>query len=335
MRRFNMALFEMNTVKDSVKDDRDKYIGGSDLPKVNNPTSAERLIFEKTHEQKDFTSIYTEFGNIAEPIIRAYVSENFYEGENIEPSTTIIEREGKLGYRGNLDGDNTLREEVIEIKTLGENYYGDPSALTKKIEDYRIQVGYYMMLKEYHTAKIFIFKRPMVLLGKPFNNWTVKEMSDRQTEIEEFIAKELAYQISYIDVKTDELFMPQFDKKTDLIDEVQRRIKLIDNAFAKHSDRQGTATDNDDEPLLQEFKELDEMEKNIAQRKKEILEHFMEKYQSNEQFQIGDDNFFYTAEKESTRKSFDSSRFSKDNPELYQQYVKTSVVKYKPSLKVK
>lgn len=330
-----MALFEMNTVKDSVKDDRDKYIGGSDLPKVNNPTSAERLIFEKTHEQKDFTSIYTEFGNIAEPLIRAYVSENFYEGESIEPSTTIIEREGKLGYRGNLDGDNTLREEVIEIKTLGENYYGDPSALAKKIEDYRIQVGYYMMLKEYHTAKIFIFKRPMVLLDKPFNNWTVKEMSDRQTEIEEFIAKELAYQISYIDVRTDELFMPQFDKKTDLIDEVQRRIKLIDNAFAKHGDRQERTIESEDEDLLVEYKELEEMEKNLATRKKEILEHFMEKYQSNEQFQIGDDNFFYTAEKESTRKSFDSSRFSKDNPELYQQYVKTSVVKYKPTLKVK
>lgn len=330
-----MALFEMNTVKDNVKDDRDKYIGGSDLPKVNNPTSAERLIFEKTHEQKDFTSIYTEFGNIAEPIIRAYVSENFYEGESIEPSTTIIEREGKLGYRGNLDGDNTLREEVIEIKTLGENYFADPSAFNKKIEDYRIQVGYYMMLKEYHTAKIFIFKRPMVLLDKPFNNWTVKEMSDRQTEIEEFIAKELAYQISYIDVRTDELFMPQFDKKTDLIDEVQRRIKLIDNAFAKHGDRQERTIESEDEDLLVEYKELEEMEKNLATRKKEILEHFMEKYQSNEQFQIGDDNFFYTAEKESTRKSFDSSRFSKDNPELYQQYVKTSVVKYKPTLKVK
>ena len=330
-----MALFEMNTVKDSVKDDRDKYIGGSDLPKVNNPTSAERLIFEKTHEQKDFTSIYTEFGNIAEPLIRAYVSENFYEGESIEPSTTIIEREGKLGYRGNLDGDNTIREEVIEIKTLGENYYGDPSALAKKIEDYRIQVGYYMMLKEYHTAKIFIFKRPNILLGKPFDKWTVKELHDRQIEIEEFIMKEMEQRLNSADVYDNTILAPSFSKKITLLDEVKRRIELIDKAFEKHQTVKETATDNDDEPLLQEFKELDEMEKNIAQRKKEILEHFMEKYQSNEQFQIGDDNFFYTAEKESTRKSFDSSRFSKDNPELYQQYVKTSVVKYKPSLKVK
>ena len=330
-----MALFEMNTVKDSVKDDRDKYIGGSDLPKVNNPTSAERLIFEKTHEQKDFTSIYTEFGNIAEPLIRAYASENFYEGESIEPSTTIIEREGKLGYRGNLDGDNTLREEVIEIKTLGENYYGDPSALAKKIEDYRIQVGYYMMLKEYHTAKIFIFKRPMVLLDKPFNNWTVKEMSDRQTEIEEFIAKELAYRISHIDVKTDELFMPQFDKKTDLIDEVQRRIKLIDNAFAKHSERQGTTTESEDEDLLVEFKELEEMEKNLATRKKEILEHFINKYHENETFEVNGSSYVYTAERTSTRKSFNSKAFESDNPELYQKYIKESTVSYKPSLKVK
>ena len=330
-----MALFEMNTVKDSVKDDRDKYIGGSDLPKVNNPTSAERLIFEKTHEQKDFTSIYTEFGNIAEPLIREYVSRTVYNGESIEPSTTIIEREDKLGFRGNLDGDNTLREEVVEIKTLGENYYDDPSAFYKKVEAYRIQVGYYMMLKGYHKTTIFIFKRPNILLDKPFDKWTVKELYDRQTEIEEFIVKEMAERLDKINITDDGLFASQLNKKATLLDEVNRRIELIDKAFAKHQTVKETATDNDDEPLLQEFKELDEMEKNIAERKKEILEHFMEKYQSNEQFQIGDDNFFYTAEKESTRKSFDSSRFSKDNPELYQQYVKTSVVKYKPSLKVK
>lgn len=330
-----MALFELNTVKDSVKDDRDKYIGGSDLPKVNNPTSAERLIFEKTHKQKDFTSIYTEFGNIAEPLIRAYVSEEFYNNESIEPSTTIIERGGKLGLRGNLDGDNTIRQEVIEIKTLGENYFADPSAFNKKIEDYRIQVGYYMMLKEYHTAKIFIFKRPMVLLDKPFNNWTVKEMSDRQTEIEEFIAKELAYQISYIDVKPSELFMPLFDKYTTLTDEVNRRIELIDKAFEKHSERQEKTTESDDEDLLLKFKELEEMEKNIAARKKEILEHFIEKYRENETFEIDGNSYVYTAERTGTRKSFNSKAFESDNPELYQKYIKESTVSYKPSLKVK
>lgn len=330
-----MALFEMNTVKDSVKDDRDKYIGGSDLPKVINEVSARRLVFEKSQPLKDFTSIYTEFGNIAEPLIRSFVRERLYNDQNIDPSTTIIEREGKLGFRGNLDGDNPIRKEVIEIKTLGENYFEDPDSMAKKIETYRIQVGFYMMLKEYKRASIFIFKRPNILLGKPFDKWTVKELHDRQIEIEEFIIREMEQRLNSADVYDNTILAPSFSKKITLLDEVKRRIELIDKAFEKHQTVKETATDNDDEPLLQEFKELDEMEKNIANRKKEILEHFMEKYQSNEQFQIGDDNFFYTAEKESTRKSFDSSRFSKDNPELYQQYVKTSVVKYKPTLKVK
>ena len=329
-----MALFEMNTVKDSVKDDRDKYIGGSDLPKVNNPTSAERLIFEKTHEQKDFTSIYTEFGNIAEPLIRAYVSENFYEGESIEPSTTIIEREGKLGFRGNLDGDNTIRKEVIEIKTLGENYYEDPSAYAKKLEAYRIQVGYYMMLKEYYTANIFIFKRPAVLLDKPFDKWTVKEMSERQTEIEEFIMTEMAERLEKVNVEWGELFLP-FYSKLEISEEVKRRIELIDNAFAKHSERQGTTTESEDEDLLVEFKELEAMEKNITARKKEILEHFIEKYRENETFEVNGNSYVYTAERTSTRKSFNSKAFESDNPELYQKYIKESTVSYKPSLKVK
>ena len=314
-----MALFELNTVKDSVKDDRDKYIGGSDLPKVNNPTSAERLIFEKTHEQKDFTSIYTEFGNIAEPLIRAYVSEEFYNNESIEPSTTIIEREGKLGLRGNLDGDNTIRKEVIEIKTLGENYYDDPSAYVKKLETYRI----------------FIFKRPATILNKSFDKWTVKEMYERQSEVEEFIIKEMEERLEMVYVNPDELFMPLFDKYTNLTDEVNRRIKLIDNAFAKHGDRQEKTTESDDEDLLVEFKELEEMEKNVATRKKEILEHFIEKYHENETFEIDGNSYVYTAERTSTRKSFNSKAFESDNPELYKKYIKESTVSYKPSLKVK
>lgn len=330
-----MALFEMNTVKDSVKDDRDKYIGGSDLPKVNNPTSAERLIFEKTHEQKDFTSIYTEFGNIAEPLIREYASKVFYNNESIDPSTTIIEREDKLGFRGNLDGDNTIRKEVIEIKTLGENYYDDPSAFYKKVEAYRIQVGYYMMLKGYHKTTIFIFKRPNILLDKPFDKWTVKELYDRQTEIEEFIVKEMAERLDTINITDDGLFASQLNKKATLIDEVNRRIELIDNAFAKHSERQGITTESEDEDLLEEFKELEEMEKNLATRKKEILEHFIEKYHENETFEVNGNSYVYTAERTSTRKSFNSKAFESDNPELYQKYIKESTVSYKPSLKVK
>lgn len=330
-----MALFEMNTAKDSVKDDRDKYIGGSDLPKVNNLTSAERLIFEKTHEQKDFTSIYTEFGNIAEPLIRAYVSENFYEGESIEPSTTIIEREGKLGYRGNLDGDNTIRKEVIEIKTLGENYFNDISSMAKKVETYRIQVGFYMMLKGYKKASIYIFKRPSILLDKPFDKWTVKELYDRQTEIEEFIIKEMEERLNTLTENDSDLFNSTVNKKATLLDEVNRRIKLIDNAFAKHSERQGTTTESEDEDLLVEFKELEEMEKNLATRKKEILEHFIEKYHENETFEIDGNSYVYTAERTGTRKSFNSKAFESDNPELYKNYIKESTVSYKPSLKVK
>lgn len=330
-----MALFEMNTVKDSVKDDRDKYIGGSDLPKVINEVSARRLVFEKSHEQKDFTSIYTEFGNIAEPLIREYVSRVFYNNESIEPSTTIIEREGKLGLRGNLDGDNTIREKVIEIKTLGENYFNDISSMAKKVETYRIQVGYYMMLKGYKKASIYIFKRPSILLDKPFDKWTVKELYDRQTEIEEFIIKEMEERLSTLFENDSDLFNSTVNKKATLLDEVNRRIELIDNAFAKHSERQGITTESEDEDLLVEFKELEEMEKNLATRKKEILEHFIGKYHENETFEVNGHSYVYTAERTSTRKSFNSKAFESDNPELYQKYIKESTVSYKPSLKVK
>ena len=329
-----MALFELNTVKDSVKDDRDKYIGGSDLPKVIREGSAERLIFEKTHEQKDFASIYTEFGNIAEPLIREYVSRVFYDNENIDPSTVVIEREGKLGFRGNLDGDNTVRKEVIEIKTLGENYYEDPSAYVKKLGDYRIQVWYYMGIKSYFNGKIFIFKRPKILLDKPFDKWTVKELYERQTEVEEFVITEMEERLEMVDVDDEKRFAPMFNK-VDITDEVNRRIELIDKAFEKHNQSKDKPTESEDEKLLVEFKELEEMEKNITARKKEILEHFIEKYRENETFEIDGNSFIYTAERTGTRKSFNSKAFESDNPELYQRYIKESKINYKPSLKVK
>lgn len=325
-----MALFELNTVKDSVKDDRDKYIGGSDLPKVNNPTSAERLIFEKTHKQKDFTSIYTEFGNIAEPIIREYVNETFYGSKGVDPSTTIIEREGKLGLRGNLDGDYKSGA-VIEIKTLGENYFNDPSDFHKKFFDYSIQVAYYMMLKKYLVGYIHIFKRPEVLFGKPFNNWTVKGLHDRQTEVEEYIITNMEARLTTDTINDRSIY----NGETTFIDEVKRRIELIDNAFAKHSVSKDKPTESEDEDLLVEYKELEEMEKTVATRKKEILEHFTEKYHENETFEIDGNSYVYTAERTGTRKSFNSKAFESDNPELYKKYIKESTISYKPSLKVK
>ena len=263
------------------------------------------------------------------------MSEEFYDNESIEPSTTIIEREGKLGLRGNLDGDNTIRKEVIEIKTLGENYYDDPSAYVKKLETYRIQVCYYMGIKNYLKGTIFIFKRPAVLLDKPFDKWTVKEMFERQSEVEEFIVKEMDERLEMVYVDPSELFMPLFDKYTDLADEVNRRIELIDKAYEKHSERQEKTVEGDDEDLLVEFKELEEMEKTVATRKKEILEHFIEKYHENETFEIDGNSYVYTAERTGTRKSFNSKAFESDNPELYKKYIKESTVSYKPSLKVK
>ena len=136
-------------------------------------------------------------------------------------------------------------------------------------------------------------------------------------------------------ITDDGLFASQLDKKATLLDEVNRRIELIDNAFAKHSERQGTTTESEDEDLLVEFKELEEMEKNLATRKKEILEHFIGKYHENENFEVIGNSYVYTAERTSTRKSFNSKAFESDNPELYQKYIKESTVSYKPSLKVK
>ena len=93
--------------------DRDKYIGGSDIPIIMG-LSPFRTRWELLQEkagliQNDFSgNKYTEYGDVMEPKIRDYVNE--LRGTYYEPEQLI---EGDL--RGNCDGFNG--NSILEIKT--------------------------------------------------------------------------------------------------------------------------------------------------------------------------------------------------------------------------
>ena len=67
----------------------------------------------------------------------------------------------------------------------------------------------------------------------------------------------------------------------------------------------------------------------IAERRQNILNEMLEK--GIKTYEVS--GVKYTVVEESTRESFDSAKFKKENPDLYEQYKKTS--KAKPSLRVK
>lgn len=98
--------------------DRDKYIGGSDIPAVlgiSKFTTRWQLLLEKAGlEERKFTgNRFTEYGHIIEPQIRDHI--NLIRGTNFVPNRVI---NGDIRYHA--DGFNG--DTVLEVKSTSETY---------------------------------------------------------------------------------------------------------------------------------------------------------------------------------------------------------------------
>lgn len=165
----------------AVTVDRDKYIGGSDIPIIMGISSFKTrfdLLLEKAGiKENDFAgNKYTEYGNVMEPKIRNFINENredkFEEGKYIEND-----------IRCHTDGIN--KEFVLEIKTT--------SRIHQKLEDYKeylVQLLFYMEYTKRNHGKLAIYHRP-----DDFNEeFDVNRLIQYDIRIEDF--KELIEQIN-------------------------------------------------------------------------------------------------------------------------------------------
>lgn len=131
--------------------DRDKYIGGSDIPKIMGISSFGtrwELLQEKAGlRQNDFAgNKYTAYGDLMEPKIRDYVNRKY--NTVFEPEQLII---GDL--RGNCDGFNGTA--ILEIKTTS-NTYDDPDEYI----GYLAQLLFYMDLYGVKKGLLAVYERP-------------------------------------------------------------------------------------------------------------------------------------------------------------------------------
>ena len=134
-----------------VKTDRNKYIGGSDIPIIMNISPFKKrfdLLLEKADLlENDFDgNIYTEYGNILEPKIREYINKlkdtNYVEYKKIDGN-----------IRCHLDGFNDVR--VLEIKTT--------SQIRKKVSSYKkylVQLLFYMQQTNVEKGLLAVYERP-------------------------------------------------------------------------------------------------------------------------------------------------------------------------------
>lgn len=147
-------------MQETVKQDRDKYIGGSDIPVIMNLSpfkSRFDLLLEKAGYKEDTFegNLYTEYGNKLEPIIRDWINLDLSKELKFKEGKHIREAEANeiIGVRIHTDGEN--EEAILEIKTTSQIY--------NKVDDYKIylvQLLFYMVNTGKPYGLLAVYHRP-------------------------------------------------------------------------------------------------------------------------------------------------------------------------------
>ena len=150
-------------MQESVSKDREKYIGGSDIPIIMELSPYKTrfdLLLEKAGLKDDEFkgNCFTEYGNIMEAKIRDYVNtitgEAFLEGKHIcdIPAKWGINPNG-MKIRCHTDGE--CSDIILEVKTT--------SQMHDTIDDYQIylvQLLFYMAMTDKENGILAVYKRP-------------------------------------------------------------------------------------------------------------------------------------------------------------------------------
>ena len=136
-----------------VKIDREKYIGGSDIPIImglSHFKTRYQLLLEKAQLAKDEFegNEYTEYGNIMEDKIRKHINEftklNFVE-DKLE----------KSDIRCHFDGIDKKNNVILEVKTTSQIHDN-----VKEYDVYLVQLLFYMMNANIENGMLAVYNRP-------------------------------------------------------------------------------------------------------------------------------------------------------------------------------
>lgn len=137
----------------SVKQDRQKWLGGSDIAIIMGissfTTRFDLLLFKAGLQDNEFNgNEYTEYGNIMESKIRDYINEKY--GTKFEETKHEYK---ESGVRCHLDGEN--QDTVLEIKTT--------SQIHEDVNDYKVylvQLIFYMINVGKEKGLLAVYERP-------------------------------------------------------------------------------------------------------------------------------------------------------------------------------
>lgn len=216
-------------MQETVNKDRDKYIGGSDIPVIMNLSPFKTrydLLLEKAGYKEDLFegNIYTEYGNTLEPKIRDFINKelnlNFVEGKHTREAT----EDEIIGVRIHTDGE--IDNAILEIKTTSQIY--------ESIDDYKIylvQLLYYMVNTGKTRGILAVYDRPEDLNEEldPERLYIYKINSDEYKDLIEDIGKALEIFIEDLKKVKDNPFITEEELLPAEIPDITKRILAFED----------------------------------------------------------------------------------------------------------
>ena len=292
-------------MQETVKQDRDKYIGGSDIPVIMNLSpfkSRFDLLLEKAgYKANDFEgNVYTEYGNIMEPKIReainAEIKEPFAEGKHIREA----EADEIIGVRIHTDGENS--DSILEIKTTSQVY--------EDIDDYKI---YLVQLLFY-----------MVNTGKPYGLLAVYNRPDDLSE--EFDADRL--QLFNISLEPYKKLCEEIGEACERFIEDLQKVK--DNPFITEEELLPTEITDITSRIVAFESQIDylkSIEKKIKEDKARLKDAMQACGVKSWTTPNGYKITLVPDGEDTTKKVFNESKFKEADPDTYSKYLEDTIVK--------
>lgn len=286
----------------AVTIDRDKYIGGSDIPiimGISQFKSRFDLLLEKAGLQdNEFKgNEYTEYGNVLEPKIRDYINAQGLNSKPYREDKKIVD-----DIRCHVDGFNG--ETVLEIKTT--------SQIHNTVDEYKVylvQLLFYMKYMGVERGLLAVYERP-----EDFNeNFDEKRLTTYYIDINNY--KELSeqidkavdqFRIDLAKVKANPMITEEELMPVDLT-ELSNKLMAV-------------------EKQLVAFEELTKQQKELkAQLKAAMESNGVKKWTTNTGIQI---TLVADGEDKEVKK-FNEDKFKEENEETYNKYLETKIQKGK------
>lgn len=299
-------MFGLQKADKNVTENRSSYVGGSDVPVIlglSKYKTQYQLALEKAgiKEPEFISNPYIQFGNKMEPVIREYI--NTMNSLNFHPDT-FIDKDDML--RSNVDGIDDENQILLEIKTHGANP-------TEKVYEAQMQLYFHQTGCNY--GWLAMYRRP----------------GDFDLEFDK----------EYLEIKEIERDEGAIEKILDAIETFWIRVEYL-KENPKMTEREYYSVGNDVDKIVARVErfelgiaEFEKKTKALKEQQKEYRELLYSKMEENDIKKIDTGDIIITRVLPTTRKSVDSTKLKKEQPAIYDAYLKEAPVKGSIRIKIK